>query len=192
MSGTYYIVVQGTSFSWMRTFTIIAGPQTTITATPTAVWNITVTPSITINSTITSFVSSTLSTSTYTTTLPSTTITKTSTVTPSRTTITTTSITTRSKASTTVYPKTMVVTTKTLTCKTQTPLRDPTCTLHLSKADVVTASATVTPTAGRRGRKMPKSRVRDRMAQRRGPGAEPWRRDLIAKRTPGMSDGSMF
>ena len=186
VSGTYYIVVQGTTFSWMRSFTIIAGPQTTITATPTAFFNVTLTPSTTINSTITSSVNTTLVPITYNTTLPSTTITKISTVTPPRVTVTTISTTTRTKASSTVYSNTLTTTTKTLTCKTQTPMKDPSCTLNLSKTSLLAATASSLPTSGRRGRKMPRPRVRDSMSPRRGPGAEPWKRDIFAKRTAGM------
>ena len=176
----------------MRSFTIIAGPQTTITATPTAFFNVTVTPSTTLNSTITSSVNTTLVPITYNTTLPSTTITKTSTFTPSKITITTTSTTTRTKASSTVYSNTITTITKTLTCKTQTPKKDPTCTLNLSKASPVAATASSTLTSGRKGRKMPRPRARDSMSPRRGPGAEPWRRDMLAKRTAGMRNGSTF
>ena len=146
VSGTWVIVTQGDTFAWMRTFTIIAGPQTTITATPIAIFSMSSTPSTTINSTITSDFNTSLTPVTDVTVIPSTTVIKTSTITPSKVTVTTTSIATKTKASTTVYSKISTTVTKTLTCKTQTPKKDPICTLSLSNTGLPASSANATVT----------------------------------------------
>jgi len=187
-SGTYYIVVQGVSFSWMRTFTIIAGPQTTITATPTAIFNVTGTPSTTLNVTITDISLTTLMPSTFYTTIPSTTITKTTTITPSRVTITTTSLTIRSKAGTTLYSNILTTTTELLSCPTQNPKKDPICTLSLKRTSAGTTSANSTVSAGsHNGRIMHRPRVPDMMKARHVQGVDSWRREALVKRTAGKS-----
>jgi hypothetical protein len=195
ISGTYIIVIQGLTFAWMRTFTIIAGPQMTITATPTAFFNVTLTPSTTITSTSTSDYNTTLPAVTYNTTFPSTTITKSVIITPPVVTIYTTSVATKTKASVTINSKIWITTTETLTCPTQTPKKDPTCTLTLKRATLPSSTANTTVAAGSRkgkDRKLHRPRIPHRRAPLGGQRGEQWRRDLFAKRTAGKHTFSNY
>ena len=129
-SGHWLIVIEGLTFAWMRSFEIIAGVQATITATPTAVFTVTSTPSVTVNSTVTEV---------YPTTLPPITVTQpaytsqvTKTVTPPKVTVTSTK--TNTKTSTQYsYGVTRTTKTKTAVCTTKTTKKDPPCTYFPTK-----------------------------------------------------------
>lgn len=52
-SGDWIVIIEGYTFAWMRTFAINAGPQQTLTQTPTAIFNVTKTPVVTMSTTST-------------------------------------------------------------------------------------------------------------------------------------------
>ncbi|KAL2415570.1 hypothetical protein ABEF95_014231 [Exophiala dermatitidis] len=173
-SGDWTVVIEGLTFAWMRTFSIIAGPPVVITATPTATFTVTSTPSTTITTTITQVYNTTLPAST--TTVPSTTSTRTITTTPSQVTVYWTSTSTRTRT-TRVYSKTVSTSTVTTTCKTQPPKKDPTCTIRVLKASLA-ASVNVSVSLPRmrraeaeRLRSMPRQIIEPRDGQlfQRGP-----------------------
>ncbi|EXJ94936.1 hypothetical protein A1O1_00054 [Capronia coronata CBS 617.96] len=139
-SGNWIVIIEGLTFAWMRTFSVVAGPPVVVTSTPTATFTVTSTPSTTITTTITNVFSTTLPPST--TTVPSTTSTRTITTTPSQVTVYWTSTSTRTRTSR-VFSKKAVTTTVTTTCRTQPPKRDPTCTIRPSKASLAASSETL-------------------------------------------------
>ncbi|EXJ89107.1 hypothetical protein A1O3_02171 [Capronia epimyces CBS 606.96] len=139
-SGDWIVIIEGLTFAWMRTFSIIAGPPVIITATPTATFTVTSTPSTTITTTMTNVFSTTLPPSTIT--VPSTTSTRTITTIPSQVTVYWTSTSTRTRT-TRVFSKTTSTTTVTSSCRTQPPKKDPTCTIRPSKASLAASSQTL-------------------------------------------------
>jgi hypothetical protein len=181
-SGEWYVVVEGLTFAWMRSFQIIAGPPKIVTETPTVTVNVTVTPTSTITTTITSVDVTTLPAST--TTVPFSTKTKTVHTTPARVTTTSTSKVTKVKTTRTLT-QTTVTTTVTTSCQVQTPVRDPPCTIRPSKASLKAASVSVSATPVPRNRHWSSS----------GKNLKQWIRDAmpepvgdLEKRSPGMSD----
>ncbi|KIY00523.1 uncharacterized protein Z520_04208 [Fonsecaea multimorphosa CBS 102226] len=150
-SGDWTIVIEGLTFAWMRSFSIIAAPPVVVTTTPTATFTVTSTPSTTITTTITNVYSTTASPSTVT--VPTTTTTRTITTTPPQVTVYWTSTITRTRT-TRVFSKTISTTTVTTSCKTQTPARDPTCTIRPTKATLAAAneSFTIVPRVRQFGR----------------------------------------
>lgn len=141
-SGDWTVIIEGLTFAWMRTFSIIAAPPVVITSTPTATFTVTSTPSTTINTTITNVYSTTLPPAT--TTVPSVTLTRTITTTPSQVTVFLNSTSTRTHV-TKVFSSTVSTTIITTSCRTQPPRKDPTCTIHPTKASLAAAS---NPTVG--------------------------------------------
>ena len=53
ISGEWIIVIEAYTFAWMRKFAINAEPQQTWTQKPTAIFNVTKTPVVTISTTST-------------------------------------------------------------------------------------------------------------------------------------------
>ncbi|OQV00756.1 hypothetical protein CLAIMM_06215 isoform 1 [Cladophialophora immunda] len=140
-SGDWTIVIEGLTFAWMRSFSIIAAPPVVVTSTPTATFTVTSTPSTTITTTITNVFSTTASPSTVT--VPTTTITRTITTTPAQVTVYSTSTITRTRTSR-VFSKTVSTTTVTTSCRTQPPAKDPTCTIRPTKATLAAANESIT------------------------------------------------
>ncbi|EXJ72717.1 uncharacterized protein A1O5_03864 [Cladophialophora psammophila CBS 110553] len=140
-SGDWTIVIEGLTFAWMRSFSIIAAPPVVVTTTPTATFTVTSTPSTTITTTITNVFSTTASPSTVT--VPTTTTTRTITTSPAQVTVYSTSTITRTRTSR-VFSKTVSTTTVTTSCRTQPPAKDPTCTIRPTKATLAAANASIT------------------------------------------------
>ncbi|OAL32197.1 hypothetical protein AYO20_07965 [Fonsecaea nubica] len=140
-SGDWTIVIEGLTFAWMRSFSIIAAPPVVVTTTPTATFTVTSTPFTTITTTITNVFSTTASPSTVT--VPTTTITRTITTTPAQVTVYSTSTITRTRTSR-VFSKTVSTTTVTTSCKTQPPAKDPTCTIRPTKATLAASLESIT------------------------------------------------
>ncbi|ETN37719.1 uncharacterized protein HMPREF1541_07342 [Cyphellophora europaea CBS 101466] len=138
VSGKWSVVIEGLEFAWMRSFSVIAGPQVTKIATPTITINQTMSPSTTVTVVTTNTLPTTLSPSTIT--IPSTTSTATSTVTPKTVTTTITKVRTITLPA---WPpkvtKTTVTRTQTTACKTASRRNDPTCTVHPPKASLAAA-----------------------------------------------------
>ncbi|OAP58358.1 hypothetical protein AYL99_07448 [Fonsecaea erecta] len=141
ISGDWTIVIEGLTFAWMRSFSIIAAPPVVVTTTPTATFTVTSTPSTTITTTITNTFSTTATPSTVT--VPTTTTTRTITTTPSQITVYSTSTITRTRTSR-VFSKTISTTTVTTSCKTQPPAKDPTCTIRPTKATLAASNESLT------------------------------------------------
>ncbi|KAJ9608272.1 hypothetical protein H2200_007260 [Cladophialophora chaetospira] len=138
VSGSWTAVIEGLTFAWMREFSIIAAPPVTISSTPTFTYSVTITPSTTITSTVTSVFTTSASPSTIT--VPTITTTRTITTTPAQKTVTSTSTITRLRT-TRVFSKTVAITTITTSCQTQTPSKDPTCTIRPTKATLAAANS---------------------------------------------------
>ncbi|ETI27929.1 hypothetical protein G647_00378 [Cladophialophora carrionii CBS 160.54] len=139
-SGTWTAIMEGLTFAYMRSFAIIAAPPVTVTSTPTATFTVTTTPSTTITSTITNVFSTTAPASTVT--VPTSTSTRTITTSPAQTTVYWTSTSTRTRT-TRVFSKTVSTTTVTTSCQTQTPSKDPVCTIRPTKATLAAAASTI-------------------------------------------------
>ncbi|KKY27640.1 hypothetical protein UCRPC4_g00873 [Phaeomoniella chlamydospora] len=176
-SGEWIIIIEGLTFAWERSFYITAGPQATVTATPTAIFNVTVTPTSTVNSTVTTVYSTTLTPSTVT--LPSVTLSHTRTITPKP--VTTTSTKTVSIVQT-KFSYTVAHTTKTKTASCTSTKRDPPCTFQPTKtkiaADIIASQISAASDVKRR----------DRMSSRRGLARRGLRRSAaleLEKRSPG-------
>ncbi|EXJ64010.1 hypothetical protein A1O7_00345 [Cladophialophora yegresii CBS 114405] len=139
-SGTWTAIMEGLTFAYMRSFAVIAAPPVAVTSTPTAIFTVTTVPSTTITSTITSVFSTTAPASTVT--VPTSTSTRTITTTPAQTTVYWTSTSTRTRT-TRVFSKTVSTTTVTTSCQTQTPSKDPLCTIRPTKATLAAAAASI-------------------------------------------------
>ena len=163
-SGIWIAVIEGYTFAWMRTFSVIAGIQQTVTATPTAVFNITTTPSTTVTTTATEQDNTTLPA--VTVTIPSATILRNKITTPDTVTFYSTKTLTRTRTSR-LFTARVVTTTKTASCH-RTTVKDPSCTIKPTKAKV-----TPNPSA---------AKMRARRADTPLPRREK-RKDVLAKRS---------
>ena len=148
-SGDWTIVIEGLTFAYMRIFSIIAQQPMVVTETPTATFSVTVTPSTTVVTTSTQVYSTNLPPSTVT--LPSTTSTFTKTNTPAKVTTTSTKTLLLTRTSW-AFSETIVSKTVTIACPTGLPVRDPSCTIHPTKASLLATDPASTPVKRERPR----------------------------------------